>query len=441
MIGTLDKKTTLKNMALSDRKLKRKQFEENSMTIQNDEPEQKRRKPKLTSFDINVTSIVPAINVPGPSKFPVVAMTLDRYGISDRAGAAIVSATLQDIGLVTENDTSSVIDRSKIRRARTETRSSGAAVNVLDGDDSLICISFDGRKDKTMLYEDDRRKTVVEEQITLVKEPDSQYIGHITLATADALTIAKKLHLYLALKCDLKRIIAIGCDGTAVNTGNKDGIICLLEKKLHRLVQWLVCLLHANELPLRHLFEHLDGKTTGPRSFTGVIGEALKDCENLPVVQFTPIACELPEITKSRSDLSTDQLYLYEICDAVSRGQCDVSLAKRNPGKIVHSRWLTTANRILRLYVSTSEPSRNLRILADFVIRVYDPMWFEIKTKPFCVYGSKHLHKMITLSRYLPENLMKIVDPVLQRNGYFGHSENILLSMLADDRKHNISKN
>lgn len=87
-------------------------------------------------------------------------MTLDRYGISDRAGAAIVSATLQDIGLVTESDTSSVIDRSKIRRARAQTRSSGAAVNVLEGDDSLICISFDGRKDKTMLYEDNRRKTL-----------------------------------------------------------------------------------------------------------------------------------------------------------------------------------------------------------------------------------------------------------------------------------------
>ncbi|CAG5054232.1 unnamed protein product [Parnassius apollo] len=315
-------------MALSDRKLKRKQFEENSMSLQILEPEQKRRKTKTSSV-INVTSIMPAINVPGPSKFPVVAITLDRYGISDCAGAAIVSATLQDNGLVTESDTSSVIDRSKIRRARAQTRSSRAAVNVLNGDDTLVCISFDGRKDKTMLYEDNRRKIVVEEHITLVKEPNSQYIGHITLATANALTISKKLYLYLALKCDLKRIIAIGCDGTSVNTGNKAGIIYLLEKKLHRPLQWLVCLLQTNELSLRHLFEHLDGKTTGPRSFTGVIGKALKGCENLPVVQFTPIACSISvcnisvDISKSRSDLSTDQLYLYEIYDAVSRGQCD----------------------------------------------------------------------------------------------------------------------
>ncbi|CAG4960187.1 unnamed protein product [Parnassius apollo] len=34
MIGSLDKKATLKNMDLSDRKLKRKQFEENSMSLQ-----------------------------------------------------------------------------------------------------------------------------------------------------------------------------------------------------------------------------------------------------------------------------------------------------------------------------------------------------------------------------------------------------------------------
>ncbi|CAG4974445.1 unnamed protein product [Parnassius apollo] len=266
------------------------------MSLHIHEPEQKRRKTKILSV-INVTSIVPAINVPGPSKFPVVAMTLDRYGILDRACAAIVSATLQDIGLVTESDTSSFIDRSKIRRAHAQTRSSWAAVNVLDGDDSLVCISFDGRKDKTMLYEDNRRKTVVEEHIILVKEPNSQYIGHITLATADALTISKKLYLYLALKCDLKRIIAIGCEGTAVDTDNNAGIICLLEKKFHRPLQWLVCLLHTNELPVRHLFEHLDGKTTGPRSFTGVIGKALKGCENLSVVQFTPIACKLPDIS------------------------------------------------------------------------------------------------------------------------------------------------
>ena len=48
-----------------------------------------------------------------------------------------------------------------------------------------------------------------------------------------------------------------------------------MEKHLERPVQWLVCLLHANELPLRHLIEKLDGGTTGPNVFSGPIGSSL----------------------------------------------------------------------------------------------------------------------------------------------------------------------
>jgi hypothetical protein len=32
--------------------------------------------------------------------------------------------------------------------------------------------------------------------------------------------------------------------------------------------------------------------------------------------------------------------------------------------------------------------------------------------------------------------LKVIIDPVIARNSYFGHSENILLAMLADERDH-----
>src|SRR6218665_3895856 len=39
-------------------------------------------------------------------------------------------------------------------------------------------------------------------------------------------------------------------------------------------------------------------------------------------------------------------------------------------------------------------------------------------------------------SRYLPPDLRAIVDKVIQRNGYYGHSENILLCMLSDERPH-----
>ena len=72
---------------------------------------------------------------------------------------------------------------------------------------------------------------------------------------------------------------AIGCDGTNVITGTKNGVIVALERALSRPLQWIVCQLHGNELPLRYLMQKLDGKTSGPTGFTEEIGKALKDCE------------------------------------------------------------------------------------------------------------------------------------------------------------------
>ena len=231
----------------------------------------------------------------------------------------------------------------------------------------------------------------------------------------------------------LSEIEAVGCDGTITNTGHKNGIIVRLEQHINASVQWFVCQLHANELPLRHLIQHIDGGTSGPKVLSGIIGKMLQDCEKLPLVNFTKISVKLPDV--SRNSLSTDQAYLFDICKLVSTGLCDQGLIKRQPGKLVHSRWLTTANRILRLYVSTENPSSSLEGLVKFIMKVYASMWFRIKTKASCVYGAKHFFDTIQLSRYLPQDLKDVIDPVIQRNGYFGHPENVLLAMLADSKK------
>lgn len=37
-------------------------------------------------------------------------------------------------------------------------------------------------------------------------------------------------------------------------------------------------------------------------------------------------------------------------------------------------------------------------------------------------------------SKYLPDELKSIIDPVIQRNAYFAHQENILVAVLSDSR-------
>jgi len=146
--------------------------------------------------------------------------------------------------------------------------------------------------------------------------------------------------------------IAIGCDGTNVYSGVKGGVIRLLELELGRPLQWMIRLLHANELPLRHLLQKLDGVTHGPKSFSGPIGKSIQACENMPVVAFSPISLDNFPCLDS-ADLRNDQKHLYDICQVIASGNCPEDIDNRKPGPVVHCRWLTTASRILRLYISS----------------------------------------------------------------------------------------
>ncbi|GBL89431.1 hypothetical protein AVEN_216958-1, partial [Araneus ventricosus] len=99
-------------------------------------------------------------------------------------------------------------------------------------------------------------------------------------------------------------LLAIGSNGTSINTGWNSGVIWCLELKLGKPLQWVICLQHFNELTLRHLFETLDVPTNGPKSYSGNIGKALLTCETLPMTNFEIIDGELP--TTDRRDLSKD---------------------------------------------------------------------------------------------------------------------------------------
>jgi len=192
-------------------------------------------------------------------------------------------------------------------------------------------------------------------------------------------------------------------------------------------------LLHTNELPLKKLFSHLDGPTSGPKGYTGDIGKQLPNCEKQTIAdRFLPIHAELPEI--DFSDLSTDQKYLYEISHAISDGHISADLANRNPGTLSNARFLTLANRILRLYASSNTPTETLRTLATYVIKVYAKSWFLIKSRPLCKDAARNFWEIIQSTRYLPQELKAIVDPVLQNNAFSLHPENLVLSMITDER-------
>ena len=162
-----------------------------------------------------------------------------------------------------------------------------------------------------------------------------------------------------------------------------------------------------NELPLRALVKSLDGETTGHKSFTGPLGKLLMQADTMPIVKFDPIPSEPLSVVPN--ELSTDQKYLFRMYEAVSIGTVSESLAVRDPGNVCHSRWLTTANRFLRLYVSTATPSENLKTIVQYIMKCYAPAWLFMKFHKSIVHGSRNMYGLVKRCQALDEESKRIV--------------------------------
>ena len=168
--------------------------------------------------------------------------------------------------------------------------------------------------------------------------------------------IAENLVDFLKDKIIDQSLQAIGGDSTNVNTGWEGGAMHWVEVKLGRELNWLVCALHTNELPLRHLITTVDGKTLSNNKWTGNICKMLDSSTELKInTSFLKITVGEPLITLIDDivkDLSTDQAYGYRITQAIRAGELPKDLALLEIGPVSHSRWLTTANRLCRMWVS-----------------------------------------------------------------------------------------
>ncbi|XP_036347606.1 uncharacterized protein LOC118756984, partial [Rhagoletis pomonella] len=131
-------------------------------------------------------------------------------------------------------------------------------------------------------------------------------------------------------------------------------------------------------------------------------------------------------------ELRNDQRYLFDMVLAVNNGECDEYLASKSPGPVSTARWLTTASRLLRVYVSKESPSAELRNMVEFVVKVYAPFWFLVKSQPQAIHGSRHVFKYICWIRELSNAVQAIIRSAIENNAYYFHPENILLAMITD---------
>ena len=71
--------------------------------------------------------------------------------MSDRCASALATSLMKDLGIVTEEDVSSIVDRSKIRREKGRVRKEEVEKRLPDVS-KLTCIGFDSRNDPKVGY-------------------------------------------------------------------------------------------------------------------------------------------------------------------------------------------------------------------------------------------------------------------------------------------------
>lgn len=218
---------------------------------------------------------------------PNIALECDRYGISNRVAASLVSATLKDFSVKDKNDAAIIVDKNKIQRERYKCRE--AVLRKRLDTSSLLAFSFDSRKDDTLSIQTIQNRPhpriIKEPHLVVLREPNSTYIGYIILQghTAD-IKKQQLIDFFEQNNIPLDSLIAICCDGEVTNTGIAGGIIRKFEEHLNKELHWAVCLLHFNELPFRHLYDTIESSTTkGPRTTTGALAAKLEICETLKV--------------------------------------------------------------------------------------------------------------------------------------------------------------
>lgn len=125
IIGGIDRAETIKLQNKDFKKLQSFSSDPSMSAIEKNDDGLTRRMLNRDSAEIRDNAIIaPSTSQKNYNQLslPTVATVCDRFGLSSRSAAAITSAVLVDVGIVTETDRRLIIDKNKIRRAISKSR-------------------------------------------------------------------------------------------------------------------------------------------------------------------------------------------------------------------------------------------------------------------------------------------------------------------------------
>ena len=379
-----------------------------------------------------------------------IAIIADKYEMSDREVACLVTATLVDFGLVSEEHAQLVVDRMKIRRAREKLREESRNERN-DNAKSITALLADGKTSKECLTlkqvggKNVKCKGAWAKNITITTEPESQYFSHFQLTEkatkerpASLIFCEEMLKEFRRCGGLLQNLQVFGSDSENAMSGGLGGVIRYYEQYLGRKVLYFVCLLHINELPYKASFKALDGKTKSATVYSGQIGALLPKAEDLHFnpdfvpLNGPPIMEVSPEFLKS---LTKDVQDLVKFANLVNSGIQVANGEELSLGHLHEARWFNHATRNLRVFVSQhslpDKDLKNLKMICQYICWVYLPQHLDVIKCPLLTAGARHCFRLVQRIRLVAPEIQEVVKVNMKRNSFYFHSELLLMSLLT----------
>lgn len=445
-------------------KIRSKELEE-AFAMEDDEDVEKNGKDDDDEFLILEHKKMKEVNKTGRnmSEMPLLGFMANKFNTSPREASLLVSAALIDLGFVTAEDCSKLVDKNKVKRAMERVRER----QQVQRDEALLQpgpkgLYLDSRNDKCLAKKEIRGNVSVtkenpkEEHYSIVFHPADKYQDctfHIMVPKDAPVGVNKAQYVadLILQKCHEKNmnmddIVVCGGDSTWSNTGvgHLGGVFLWLERFLEKNLMWSVCSIHILELTPKNLFISLDGPTASGTVYTGGIGRVIK--EEVMKLDVDPNFVPLPQYdipilpNEIVSELSSDQLYLYSIAHVVRTGVVIEEFEKYACGPLNEARWNTRWSRIFKLYISKRDQlnlseadEENLKLMVHYLMGCYIPAWFEIRLHDHLLDAPVIFLNLMTNLQSQPDVVKTSVGKTLQTGAYSLHEETILQSMLCGD--------
>lgn len=374
-----------------------------------------------------------------------VTSALDRNKISDREAMRLIVPIVAALG---HDPASMPVSRSTIKRKRKEARHNIAeeVKKNLEIKEPVI-VHWDGK-----ILPDILGSEKVDRLPVLISfgKGEEKLLGVPKVASATGVNTGNAVHGVLQ-SWDLDRkIIGMGFDTTAVNTGAKNGACTLLEYKIEQELLWLACRHHILEVILSTVFTVCLGPSSSPDiPLFKRLKETWASIERTQYSLLTLSAEEeelknstievLVPLLKRKDHPRDDYLELIEMTLLVL-GHPLENVHWRGPGPIHHARWMAKLIYSIKIYLFhdqgifhlTTREKHSLNRFVKFGVLLYVKYWVEAPIAANAPVNDLTFWKDAGKYSILDNEISVTVRTTLQRHLWYLSDELVGLALFSE---------